>query len=229
MGELIDYYVILSTVEYDNDPLKFGRIKCNIPGVIHTTTTPEEAMPWVRPFVMNSYQSFSRPMVGQKIWVLISKTNYNEYWWYPFHETSDLVQDYLNQYYDNQPDVFNARTTGCGNIMFTFDEEQGYVMKIGSDFVKFGTDKSFKVSVNDCRIMIEGNKQYCGAGDSHDEYEPCVMGNKCKEMRNQMAMAFNALGQAAESSPYTTHLYPSISQLSKAIKTDILGTNHFVN
>ena len=33
MGELIEYYVILATVEYVNDPLKMGRVKCNIPGI----------------------------------------------------------------------------------------------------------------------------------------------------------------------------------------------------
>ena len=79
MGELIEYYVILATVEFTNDPLRMGRIKCHIPGVMHTYITGEDALPWIRPFSMNARQSFSKPNKDDKVWVLASKTNVNEY------------------------------------------------------------------------------------------------------------------------------------------------------
>lgn len=229
MGELIDYYIILSTVEFDNDPLKFGRIKCQIPGVIHTSTTEEEAMPWVRPFKMYGYQTFSRPIVGQKVWVLVSKTNYNEFWWFPFHETQDFVQSYLEKNYDNQPDVFNYRSCGCGDAMFTFDEENGYLMQIGPDSINLKTNREMKIKVNSCRLMVEGDLVYAGHGDSHGSYEPCVMGNKCKEMRSQLAAAFTKLATAAKGSPYTSHLSDGFEDARDTVKAEILATNTFIN
>ena len=44
MGELIDYYIIESVIEYVDDPLKIGRVRASIPGVIHHTTTVKEAL-----------------------------------------------------------------------------------------------------------------------------------------------------------------------------------------
>ena len=229
MGELIDYYVILSIVAYDNDPLKFGRIKCSIPGVVHTDSTEEEAMPWVRPFKMFGYQTFSRPLVGQKVWVLANKNNYNEFWWYPYHETTDLVQNYLNENYDNQPDVFNSRETGSAQILFTYDDEHGYKMSIGEDFINLRPDNTAKIHCDNARVMLEGNKTYCGCGDDTGSYEPCVMGNKCKKMQNQLSTDFAALYAAAGSKTWTMHLQPAIQNLQKHIVTDILGTNHYLN
>ena len=229
MGELIDYYIILSIVAYDNDPLKFGRIKCSIPGVIHTDTTQEEAMPWVRPFKMFGYQTFSRPIVGQKVWVLANKNNYNEFWWYPYHETTDLVQNYLNENYDNQPDIFNARETGSAQIMFTYDDQNGYKMSIGDDFINLKPDNSAKIHCDEARVMLEGNRTYCGGGDDTGSYEPCVMGNKCKTMRNKLSTDFAVLSQLADSSPYTKHLKPGIDNLKNHITADILGTYNYLN
>lgn len=227
MGELEDYYIVLSKVKYNDDPMKFGRIKCDIPGVIHSATSMEEAMPWVRPFKMYGYQTFSKTIVGQKIWVLVSKTNYNEFWWFPYHETTDLVQDYLNANYDNQPDVFNAREGSGGDAIFTYDDEHGYLMKIGDDYLNLKPDHDMEISFNECKVKIEGNKQYCGS--DNDAYEPCVMGYKCRDMRKDLSSMFKILSEAAGSSPYTKHLQSGLSDVSEKFQTDILGTWHWQN
>lgn len=227
MGELIDYYIILSTVEFADDPMKFGRIKCTIPGVIHSSTSPMEAMPWVRPFKMYGYQTFSKPEVGQKIWVLVSKTNYNEYWWFPFFETSDIVQNYLNANYDNQPDVFNARSGSGGEAIFTYDDNNGYLMKLGDDFINLKPDRDMEISCNDCKIKIEGNKVYCGSDNAG--YEPCVMGNKCAKLKTDLSELFDKLADIAKDSPYTIHLKAPIEAIAKKYTADVKGSNLYVN
>lgn len=229
MGELEDYYVILSLVEYDNDPFKFGRIKCSIPGVIHSDTTKEEAMPWIRPFKMYGYQTFSRPLVGQKVWVLVSKTNYNEFWWFPFHETTDIVQSYLDEHYDSQPDLFNAREFADTFAMFTFDTDDGYKMIIGEDYINLTTGHEATMACEDARLMIRGGKTYCGNGDDIGGYEPCVMGYKCKNLRSKLSQDLAVLKSAADGSPYTAHLSPAIDKLKSDITADILGTNNYLN
>ena len=231
MGELEEYKIILSTIDYNDDPMKFGRIKCTIPGVIHAATSTKEAMPWIRPFKMHGYQTFSKPNVGQKVWVLVSKTNYNEYWWFPYHETSDLVQNYLNENYDNQPDVFNARTGSSGDAIFTYDDENGYMMKLGKDYINMKPNRDIIISGNDCAMKIEGNKVYCGAGDN-GSHEPCVMGKKCEDMRRMLSQYFSGLSEACKGSPYTMHLATPLDffdKLSNAVTKTITGTNLYVN
>lgn len=225
MGELVDYYIIQSVVEYDNDPLKIGRIKCTIPGVIHSDTTDEEAMPWIRCFKMGAYQTFSRPIVGQKVWVLISKTNYNEFWWFPFYENIDICQQYLEEYYDYQPDIFHARHTGNGDAMSTYDDKQGYLTKIGDDHINLKPNKEFEIDCQDCRICIKSNKVYLGDKDE-GKHEPAIMGNKCNKMRGSLKSEFEQLKIKAASNPHTSPLAEHFGNVARILTEDDLLTKY---
>lgn len=214
MGELIDYYVILGVVLYDNDPLHNGRIKCVIPGVIHSDTTEEEAMPWIRCFKMGAFQTFSRPIKGQKVWILISKTNYNEYWWFPYFETIDITQAFLDEHYDDNPDVFHSRHSSNGDVMSTYDDQQGYFTKIGEDHINLKPNKEFELDTNNCRICIVEDKIYIG-DKNKDPKEPTIMGEQFNAWRDKMKELFQKLEQVAKSSPYTTHLSPPLLEIIK--------------
>ena len=232
MGELIDYYIIESVVEYVDDPLKIGRVRCSIPGVISHETTPKEALPWVRPFKMYCYQTFTKPLVGQKVWVMINKSNYNEFWWFPFHETLNIVQGYLNEYYDETPDVFHAREEFVTPIMATWDNVQGYKWTIGEDYIDFFPSREFKLKVNTCNINVtDGNIIEVGSDSSPaGDYEPAVMGKKCLSLRGQMQEKCQKVAEAAESSPYTSHLKKPLENLANAFTAnDILCKKCHVN
>lgn len=232
MGGLEEYRIILSTIDYNDDPMKFGRIKCTIPGVIHAATSTKEAMPWIRPFKMDGYQTFSKPNVGQKVWVLMSKTNYDEYWWFPYFETSDLVQDYLNANYENQPDVFNARSGSAGDAIFTYDDENGYTMKLGDNLFNMHPKGNITLSnQSDTHMKIEDNKVYCGQGGVNS-HQRCVMGDKCEAMRRNLSACFATLEMIAsgpECSPFVQKMGPVFHNLSEQITEDILAKNTFVN
>lgn len=228
MGKLIEYNLTLGVVDYDNDPLKLGRVKCTIPGVIHSGSTPEEAMPWVRCFKMGAYQTFSRPNKGQKVWILYSKSNYNEFWYFPYHEQIDITQDYIKEYYDDNCDVLHARHSGNGDCMMTYDDKQGYIFKIGDDHINITPEKRIEIDCDECRMCIEGNQVYLGDKDK-DSKEAAVMGQKCQEMRGKVMQALANLSQAAGSSPYTTHLAKPILDVQKAFNADILAKKTFVN
>ena len=225
MGELVDYYIIQSVVEYDNDPLCIGRIKCTIPGVIHSDTTDEEAMPWVRCFKMGAYQTFSRPIVGQKVWVLISKTNYNEFWWFPFYENIDICQQYLEEYYDYQPDIFHARHTGNGDAMSTYDDKQGYLTKIGDDHINLRPNKELELDCQDCRMCIKSNKVYLGDKDE-GKHEPAIMGNKCWEMRGNLKGLFKKLDDICKGKPYISPLSPWFEKIANELTNDKLQAEY---
>ena len=229
MGELDEYFIVLSEVIFVDDPMKFGRIKCNIPGIIDESTSVIEAMPWVRPFKMHGYQTFCKPVVNQKVWVLVSKTNYNEYWWFPYHETSDMVQQYLDDNYDNQPDVFNAREGSNGNAMFTYDEKNGYLMKIGDDHINIKPNQDIELLAGSHVVKIKDGKVCCGSNGSSGDFKPCVMNDKCLQLREKLSGYFNALSSAASLKPFTDPLAPIFSQISKDITQDIKSENFYCN
>lgn len=214
MGELIDYYIIESVVEYNDDPFKIGRIRCSIPGVISHETTPKEALPWVRPFKMYCYQTFTKPLVGQKVWVMVNKSNYNEFWWFPFYETIDIVQGYLNEYYDETPDVFHAREDFVTPVMHTWDDKQGYKWVIAEDYIDFFPTREFKLKVNECNINVVDNIIQVG-GDGEGEYEPAIMGNKHEDWRKDLKSKCMDVAKAAGQSSYTMHLVTPLQKLAE--------------
>jgi hypothetical protein len=217
MGELIDYYIIQSVIEYIDDPLKIGRIQCSIPGVIHHSagqTEEKEALPWIRPFKMHGYQTFEKPLVGQKVWVLVNKSNYNEFWWFPFNETIDIVQGYLNEYYDETPDVFHAREDFVTPVMHTWDDKQGYKWVIGEDYIDFFPTREFKLKVNECNINVVDNIVQVG-GDGEGTYEPAIMGTKHETWRKDLKAKCMKVAEAAGQSSYTMHLVTPLQKLAE--------------
>ena len=227
MGELINYYILLSEIKYNDDPMKFGRIKCDIPGVIHSATTDEECMPWIRPFKMAGYQTFTKPLVGQKVWVLCSKVNYNEYWWFPFYETQDFVQEYISANYDNQPDVMHGRQGSAGDALFTYDDEHGYMLKLGENHINLKPDNTMEILANSCRIKIEGDKVYAGQGESIDEC--CLLGEKFKDNRTTLSNYFEQLSNVSKPSPLSP-LSPLFKLIANELKKEtIYSQNVFIN
>ena len=219
MGNLLDYYIVESVVDYDNDPLKIGRIKCTIPGVIHSDSTPEEGMPWIRCFRMGAYQTFNRPNKGNKVWVMVSKTNYNEFWYMPFHETIDITQDYIKEYYDENCDVLHARHSGNGDCMVTYDDEHGYNIKIGDDHINLTPKRQLEIDCEDKRIEIYGHKIYIGNKDSNDDERrknkhPTIKGRNHQRFIQDLAQAFGQLEQLAQDNPLTWHLTPPLQQIT---------------
>jgi hypothetical protein len=236
MGELGSYCVIESVVEYVDDPLKIGRIQASIPGVIHHApgqTEEKEALPWIRPFKMYCYQTFTKPLQGQKVWVLINKSNYNEFWWFPYAENIDIVQGYLNQYYEETPDVFHAREEFVSPVMATWDNKQGYKWVIGEDYIDFFPTREFKLKVNTCNINVTPGDtiQVGGDNSSAGDYEPAVMGNKCLQLRKNLQSKCEAAARAAfEQADKTGHLYRPLEDLANAfVEGNILCAKCHVN
>ena len=214
MGELIEYYVILATVEYVNDPLKMGRVKCNIPGIMHTYVTEEDALPWIRPFSMNAYQSFSKPIEGQKVWVLASKTNLNEFWWFPYFETTNLTQDFLDIYYDKHPDVLHARDNK--DAMMTYDDRRGYMTQIGDTYLNVQPE-GIDLHSNGTHLRISGGHISLGKGPTGKGYDKATNAAKLKDFLSDLGNLFKNLYTAADGHPYTKHLSPFIDPIASKL------------
>lgn len=233
MGNLLDYYIIESVVDYDNDPLKIGRIKCTIPGVVHSDSTPEEGMPWVRCFKMGAYQTFSRPIKGQKVWVMISKQNQNEFWYFPFHEAIDITKDYIEEYYNENCDVLHARHSGNGDCMMTYDDEQGYLTKIGDDHINLTPKRQFELDCNGKRIAIKGDQVLIGDQDESAK-QKTIMGDNHHAWISELVTNFSSLETKAGENPETSHLCRPIQSIIHTLCMaeqyfKIYTTNTFVN
>lgn len=183
--------IIPSVIYDDKDPLKLGRIKCVVPGFIDSSTMSLENMPWVRPFGMTRHQSFSKPVKGFKVWVIVNKANYNEYWYIPFFEYNDISKEYLDGVYDNdQPEIFMSHNNGGNHSMLTFDETNGFNEKIGDNHIELHPDGHISLLGGQHEVDINGEVK---VGQKDGDYNQAVKYEPLESILSKLYEAFGIL------------------------------------
>jgi len=228
--KLKDCELVPAVIQSTDDPLKLGRIKCDIPGLVDHNTMSIENMPWIRPIFMNRSQTFSKPVVGFKVWVLINKSNYNEYWYFPFFELNDISKEFLESVYDSDnPEIFMSHNNGSLNAMSTYDDQNGFTIKIGEHHIELHPDGHISLLGGSGEVDIDGSHIKVGKKDGN--YEHAVMGDSLKEILEKLHKGFNKLKQDASSDSHTAKLIPGFQECQSALSDldPIIAENTKVN
>jgi len=195
------------------DPKKLGRIKCVIPGYVDPSFSKEN-MPWVRPLSMYNHQCFSKPIKGYKVWVLVNKSNYNEYWYFPFFELNDVSKEFLESTYDkHNPEVIISHNCGGNHATLTYDEENGFSIRLGQHHIKLHPDGKITILGGDGIIEIEGSKIKIGNTGGTDE--PAVLGDKLVTILDKLKDAMLIL--KGESQGMLSPLYKGFDKAVEAL------------
>ena len=206
---------LIPSVIYDtNDPLKLGRIKCVVPGFIDNSTMSLENMPWVRPLDMGRHQSFSKPVKGFKVWVLINKANYNEYWYIPFFEYNDISKEYLDSTYEDQPEIIISHNNGGNHAMLTYDEKNGYNIKLGQHHIELHPNGHISILGGEMEVDIDGEIKI---GQKDVDYKRAVKGDPLKNILDELHQYFGELATAASNNSFTSHLSPGFEKCKTAL------------
>ena len=206
---------LIPSVIYDtNDPLKLGRIKCVVPGFIDNSTMSLENMPWVRPLDMGRHQSFSKPVKGFKVWVLINKANYNEYWYIPFFEYNDISKEYLDSTYEDQPEIIISHNNGGNHAMLTYDEKNGYNIKLGQHHIELHPNGHISILGGEMEVDIDGEIKI---GQKDGDYKLAVKGDPLKNILDELHKYFLELQTAASNNAFTSHLSTGFGHCANAL------------
>ena len=207
--------LVPAVIQSTDDPLKLGRIKCDIPGLIDHNTMSMENMPWIRPIIMNRSQSFSKPVVGFKVWVLINKSNYNEYWYFPFFELNDISTEFLESVYDSDnPEIFMSHNNGSLNSMSTYDDQNGFSTKIGENHIELHPDGHISLLGSSGEVDIDGSHIKVGKKDG--DYEPTVKGESLKNILSKLYSGFTTLYNSTDH--FTAVLKPGFKECLEAVQ-----------
>jgi Mg2+ and Co2+ transporter CorA len=163
---------------------------------------------------MNAYQSFSKPIKGQKVWVLASKTNLNEFWWFPYFETTDFTQSFLDAHYDHHPDVLHSREHSSS--MISYDDFQGYMMQCGKTYVNV-QQESVDIKANSCHVKISGDHVTLGKGTDSASYDKATNSKLMKEYLNKLGDLFQQLNETAKTDSHTALLCPAIEAIENKL------------
>lgn len=227
--KLKDCELTVGVVVSVEDETHSGRIKCIIPGIINNKIS-EKNSPWIRPLMMGGYQTFSKEMVGSKVWILINHNNYNEYWYFPFFELNNVAIVELAETYDNdQPEIFMSHDTGGNNAISMYDEKNGYRMMIGGHHIALAPDGHVSLVGNSGEVDINGSKVQIGAVGG--AYEKAVLGEKLQSILSNLQTDMDKLAEDAGKNPYTSALIPGFQNASQHLEEakNMLSTNVSLN
>ena len=221
--KLEDCELIPAVIYSIKDPEKLGRIKCIIPGIIDNTTMSEENIPWVRPIGMNRQQSFSMPVVGYKVWVLINKANYNEYWYFPFFEKNDITDNYLSDdvYESGNAEVLVSHNKGGTPVKMTYDDINGYNIQLGSNHIQMNTDGVISIVGGECDIKMKGGVITIGNGGNA---QFAVKGDELKNILDQLKIAMQKLQGASQG--MLSPLAPGFATAAQVLNTSNILAEH---
>lgn len=194
---LSDYSLIPGVVVNDDDPERCGRIQATVLGDLDANSIDPDNLPWIYMFTQFGYQNFSRPKRGQHVWILKNEETDDEYWWLPFPVQNAVQSKYLNDNYDNNPEVLMTRDIGGETMSITSDDKNGMNMKIGDKGLNIDPKGSITLNANESKISL-GNKVQISAGNNDEEKaQPVVLGDNLKDMFDQIKEIFGLLSQAS--------------------------------
>ena len=225
--ELSKLRLIPGVVLDANDPKQLGRIKAYCPGIFDPTTMDKEALPWIYPFRMNGFQSYSTQNVNTKIWILYIPDNPYGYFYFPFFELFNFTKQNITP--DNT-DILVSRSSGNGDVTVHYNDRDGIVSKIGPASVVITQEGTVKSTVDDLESRLDKGHIYIGK--SGGEYEPMVKGNKLFDLLSELKSGLANIAKSCEGSPYTMHLGAPIKSLVQKLSTgmdDILSETVSVN
>lgn len=210
--------ILPGTIVTAEDPKKMGRVKAVVPGWFDNATMNEEDMFWIAPFTTGAgYQRVSKPLEGQKIWVLHDSTNEYEYYYLPMWETN-INTTAAQQDFDY--DVLVSRSGKSAGAQMFYTGQQGFVTRIGEHAqTQINQAGDIENKSNGIEMSVRGAKAYVGLEGKCED--PMVRGNQLYKILSDLKAGLDKLNNLVQVNPYCNNLCPGILQCSKAISDTI--------
>lgn len=228
--KLSDYEFLPGIVIDADDPERLGRVKATVPTWFDTNTMDKESLPWIYPFCMFGYQTFSKMEKERKIWVFHNTENYLEYWYIPMFEMNGQTKEIV-QKYDN-PEVLVSRMNGSPekNILIAYNESEGLNLRVGETLISIGSDKNLHITNGKSSFSVTSDGVLLGDGGG--SHYPTVVGPKVQEMFTKLAAKCQEIYALASAESWTASIAQPFQDLSKSlneINKDVLSETVLVS
>lgn len=214
--QLSDVELIQGTIIDVADPNKLGRIKAIIPSIFENPDD-KDCYPWIPPFGMTRYQSFSKEMEGAKVWIVQVRSNYNEYYYLPLLDPIQQTREFLNSKYEQNPEIVYLRDLAGQTAKITYDDQDGCMIQVKDTFVNVKTNNEVHCHVAGADVHIKDGSVYIGSDDDGG-HEPAIFGNKLCTMLSNLRTAMSKLQTACGSGNDNPALASGFGEAVKALK-----------
>ena len=153
-----------------DDPLHLQRVQCAIPGVYDPSTMDKELIPWIRPLGIGKHQTFSKPVKGNKVWVLKNESNYNECYYISMAEWDACAKEWIEANYDKDGELIMSKMNGSSSSQISYDTDDGIVAHIDEYKQQITPTGSILLHGNGGDVDIRDGNVFCGSNDGSYEY-----------------------------------------------------------
>ena len=197
------------------DPEHIGRVKAMVPTWFDTRSMEQDALPWIYPFSMKGYQTFSKLENGSKIWVLHNSSNDLEYWYWPMFEHNEQTKSIVEGY--DSSEVLISRSCGEDvSVYIYYNDTDGIVLKVGETKINITTNNEIHITDGTASGDIAGSKISIGKSDN---LEKAVMGEKVQKLLNDLGGDLKSLGQTAMPKPYVNAIAGDLIKIGTNVQT----------
>ena len=216
---LADVKIIPGVVLSHDDPKKMQRVKAFVPGLFDPKTMSTEAMPWIYPFCMNGFQSFSLQNSNTKIWVIILPNNPYGYFYLPFFELFPFTKANVV----DETDILMSRQTSLGEASIDYNGNDGIMTKLGNSMMNLRPDGQAVMQSSGTDIKINNGQVHLGTSD--DEGEPMVMGVQLSTLLNNLKTGLQNVASKAMGHPITMPVGQELMNVVSTLSNDINNIN----
>lgn len=218
--KLANVEMIPAVVVDDNDPMFLGRVKVSAPGEFDVDTMNIDDMFWIYPFPVGGYQAFSHMLKGTKVWLLKNTENYYEYWYLPYFEMNANTFKLVNSKSRYDADVLVSRSNGANDIQAYYNNEDGFVHKIGFAAINIMTDGTISITSGGSEASeaeFHVNSKTNNIGFDGEERQPAALGKNTSHFISDIQTLLMNLATTCGSNPYTAHLVKPLNDGANTI------------
>lgn len=205
---------------YVLEVLENGMIKASAPGLF--TEEDKDLNPPIRPFwefIGGFSNCFSLPIEGEEVWILNFLDNPLQLYW--FRKDPQIInnQEIFKEVGSQNVEIICSRESGIGYATLYFSDGTGWVLRNDDSILQIFPDGHIELGMNWPHRKITIDAEGIKLGDG--EHSACF-GDETAKILLKLCGLLQALGKAANTSPYTMALAPLFNQ-AKSIQEDIPG------
>lgn len=197
----------------------FGTIKASVCGVFTENDSPD-MLPPIYPFFTILHGTFSRPTVGEKIWVISTIDNPTQLLYFKQPELTEDIKNVIKETGSDQCEILSNYDGKNGWAQIFFSDGTGWMIRDDKVYINLTDDKMI-LSTGAKHRTISITDEGISFGTENESKEKAVLGDSLTKLLDNLKLNIDCLAKAASDFPYTAGLTPALTKMSQDLSTDI--------
>lgn len=197
----------------------YGLIKATVYGVFSKDENPND-LPPIYPFFTTIHGTFSRPTVGEKIWVISSTDNPMELLYFKQPENTEDIKNVIKEVGSDQVEIVSNYDAKNGWAQIFFADGTGWMIRNDGVFINITNDK-IVLSTKQKHRTISITDEGISLGSEGQSKEQAVLGNSLYKLLCTLSANIKGLSNTASISPYTASLAKPLMIIGQDIEDQL--------